>query len=109
MILATTDAVLILCTAPNADVANSLAHHLVSNRLAACVNILANLTSIYLWQGEVCEEREQQLIIKTSKHSAAAVMQSLKNQHPYAVPEIIQLAISDGDADYLQWIKQVCA
>jgi len=104
----TSQARVILCTAPDKAVATQLARQIVERRLAACVTILPGATSVYQWQGELCEEQELQLIVKTSNQNAASVIAALKQAHPYEVPELIQLEIG-GDADYLHWIKEVCA
>ena len=95
---------LILCTCPSAEVAENLARHLVAERLAACVNILPGVRSVYLWQGEIEAAQEQLLLIKSAQSQYAAIELAIKTLHPYQVPEIIALPIEQGSAEYLQWI-----
>lgn len=97
----------ILCTVPNKDVALDIANNLVSNKLAACVNIVPGLTSVYTWKGEICNDQELLCIIKTKKTLYLEVEETIKKLHPYEVAEIIALPISSGSADYLQWIENV--
>jgi periplasmic divalent cation tolerance protein len=88
---------LILCTCPSA-------RHLVEAHLAACVNILPGLRSVYLWQGEIEAAQEQLLLIKSAQSQYAAIESAIKTLHPYQLPEIIALPIQQGSAEYLQWI-----
>lgn len=97
----------ILCTVPNKDVALEIANNLVSNKLAACVNIVPGLTSVYTWKGEICNDQELLCIIKTKKTLYLEVEEAIKKLHPYEVAEIIALPISSGSSDYLQWIENV--
>ena len=101
-------ATLILCTAPKTDdtVADKLARGLVEQRLAACVNILPSVRSVYRWEDTLQCDEEQQLIIKTSRERVAAVVDWLTENHPYDVPEIIALPLSGGSAAYLTWLLQ---
>ena len=95
---------LILCTCPDQNSAEMLARLLIEAKLAACVNVLPGLTSIYAWQGEIETAREHLLLIKTHKDRYAAVETALKNAHPYQLPEIIAVTIDQGFPEYLQWI-----
>lgn len=95
---------LILCTCPNHETAQSLAHLLVENRLAACVNIVPSITSVYAWQGQIETAQEQLLLIKANQSAYQAIETLLKEQHPYELPEIIAVAIERGLVDYLNWI-----
>ena len=98
------DAVIVLTTL-GADVdAAALARTLVAERLAACVNVLPVMTSVYRWQGGVEEEREQQLVIKTGGDRVAALAARLGALHPYEVPEFLVLRVSEGSDAYLRWI-----
>lgn len=97
---------LILTTCPDLPVAHQIAEGLISEKLAACVNILPSLVSVYEWQGEIEQATECQLIIKTTESNWPNVQSYIKSQHPYDVPEIICLPIEDGDKDYLAWIEQ---
>ena len=89
----------------DADAA-ALAKTLVEERLAACVNIVPGVTSIYRWQGTVSQDREQQLIIKTATASLRALEARLRQLHPYDLPEFIVLHASDGSEAYLSWVME---
>ena len=95
---------LILCTCPDQNSAEMLARLLIEANLAACVNVMPGLTSIYAWQGEIETAQEHLLLIKTHKDRYAAVETALKNAHPYQLPEIIAVTIDQGFPEYLQWI-----
>jgi periplasmic divalent cation tolerance protein len=101
-----TAAVLVLTTLPAAHDAAALAHTLVDERLAACVNVLPEMRSVYRWQVAVEVETERQVLIKTSRERAAALERRLRDLHPYDVPEFIVLEIVDGSAAYLGWIAE---
>lgn len=96
--------VIILTTAGEGD-AGGIARALVTQRLAACVNS-TGVVSIYRWKGEICEEREQLLVIKTVKRLAGDVMDRIRDLHPYELPEMIVLPVSGGYPPYLQWLIQ---
>ena len=98
---------LVLTTFDNVDAAQRFAQQLVEKKLAACVNILPEITSIYRWQDKVEQTSEVLLHIKTSRHCLTELCQMLKQQHPYDVPEIIALDITSGDNDYLNWINEM--
>lgn len=95
---------LILCTCPDQKSAETIAKHLVSLQLAACVNILPGLTSVYQWQGEIETAQEHLLFIKSQQQQFAAIEKAIKTIHPYQLPEIIAVAIEQGSAEYLNWI-----
>ncbi len=94
----------VLVTAGSEAEAESLARHLVDDRLAACVSITP-ITSVYRWQGEVQAEAEWQLVIKTDLSQFDAIAQAITQHHSYAVPEIIALPIVAGLPDYLSWLQ----
>ncbi len=94
---------LVLCNCAPKD-AQNIARHLVEHRLAACVNILPGVRSVYRWQGELCEDEETTLLIKTRQERLEALQEALVEIHPYDVPEIIALPIKEGHAPYLQWV-----
>ena len=94
----------VLCTAPNAETADRLARGLVEERLAACVNIITGVQSVYRWDGKVNAEAELQLVIKTSARRFEQIRVWLAAEHPYDVPEIVALPIVAGSAGYLEWI-----
>ena len=96
--------VLVLSTVGVADDARALAHRLVAEHLAACVNILPSVTSIYRWEGKVAEDAEQLLVIKTSRERVDALRAALLAQHPYDVPEFVVIAIADMSESYGAWL-----
>lgn len=95
----------VLSTCPP-EQAEALAAALLERRLAACINILPQLTSHYRWQQELCREVESLLIIKTT--CAAELFPALKDLHPYEVPEIVSLDAADVLPAYLQWATEQC-
>lgn len=103
-----TEALVVLCTCPNDGVARELAGRLVENRLAACVNILPEIRSIYRWQGELQEDGEALMIIKTTRDVYPALEAWLLEAHPYDVPEAIALPLEAGSRSYLEWIAAEC-
>ena len=99
------DAAVVLTTVGGDADAASLARTLVEERLAACVNVLAPMTSVYHWKGAVETDREQQLVIKTTRAGVPALRTRLRQLHPYELPEFLVLDASAAD-DYLAWIRQ---
>ncbi|WP_019026450.1 divalent-cation tolerance protein CutA [Colwellia piezophila] len=95
---------LVLTTCPDEMVAQNIAKQLVIEKLAACVNIVPNITSIYSWQGELHCDNEVQLLIKTDENKFAALNERINQLHPYDVVEVIALNIQQGDKHYLNWI-----
>ncbi len=95
---------LILCTCPDHQVAEQLATSLVEQGLAACINIVPGLTSIYRWQGKLEKGTEELLLIKTTREHYAALESTIRQQHPYELPEIIAVTLDEGSPDYLRWI-----
>ena len=83
-----------------------LASVLVGERLAACVNVLPAMTSIYRWQGSVAEDREQQVIMKTTRDRVPALEARLRQLHAYEVPEFVVIPASGGSAAYLGWVVE---
>ena len=102
--LADYPAILVLCTCPGEPVALELARTLVRERLAACVNRVTGVTSIYQWQGRLCEDSEQLLVIKTTPACYPALEMRLKTLHPYEIPEIIVIPVVTGSRQYLAWL-----
>ena len=94
---------IVLTTLPDADIAGRLAHELVEARLAACVNVLSPCRSIYRWQDDLQEDGEIPLIIKTTAERYPALETFLRERHPYQIPEILAVDVSDGLSDYLRW------
>ena len=94
----------VYCTCPDQATAEHIAETLVDERLAACVNLVSGLTSIYRWQGQIQRDAEWLLIIKTRRTVYSLLEARLCELHPYEIPEIIALPIQTGLADYLDWI-----
>ncbi|MGH9374674.1 MAG: divalent-cation tolerance protein CutA [Terriglobia bacterium] len=99
-----TDKIVILVTTGNFREGKKIAQHLVESQLAACVNIISPIRSIYRWQGKVADGREVLLVVKTSRNLFEAVQAAVLKIHTYTTPEVISLPIVDGSPDYLQWL-----
>ena len=104
-----TDKRLVLSTAGSEAEARKIAQHLVAQQIAACVNIVPQIESIYRWQGKVESNREWLLVIKTTVDRFAAVRDAIRELHSYDLPECISIAIDDGSADYIEWIGESVA
>ena len=100
------DYVIVLTTLPEDADAASFADALVEERLAACVNLLPIMQSIYRWQGAIERDSERQVVIKTSRPRVDALWQRLRDLHPYDVPEFVVVPIVDGNQAYLNWIGE---
>jgi len=97
-------ALLVLVNVPDEAVAQAIARLLVGQRLAACVNVLPTIRSLYQWQGAIEEATEVPLLIKTTQARYPELEAVIKTAHPYDVPEIIALPIIAGLPAYLQWL-----
>lgn len=95
---------IILCTCPEEETARRLAAGLVEQRLAACVNVLPGVTSVYRWQGKVETDSECLMLVKTSEARVAALTQWLHEAHHYELPEIVAVPIVAGLEPYLAWV-----
>lgn len=94
------------CTCPDAGTAESIAAALVETGLAACVNVLPGVRSIYRWQGKVERDDEALMIIKTTGARLDALLARVRELHPYDVPELICHPITAGHDHYLDWVRQ---
>jgi periplasmic divalent cation tolerance protein len=101
-----TDKRIVLCTAGSEDEARKIARHLVEQRLAACVNIVPRIESIYRWQETVESSTEWLLLIKTTVEKFSEVRDAIRELHSYELPECISIRVDDGSAAYLEWIGQ---
>lgn len=100
--------IIVLITTPSKEVGEQVAKSLVESKLAACVNILAPIHSIYTWEGEITQDEEVLLIVKSRADIfERELIPNVQGVHPYEVPEIIALPIIKGSADYLNWMTEV--
>lgn len=99
-----TDVVVILVTAPPNEPAERIARELVESGLAACVNRVPGIRSVYRWEGRIHDDGEDLLIIKTGRAHAEALTARIREIHPYDVPEILVLPVSAGSPSYLAWV-----
>lgn len=98
------DVLIVLMTAPDAEVAARIAHSLVNDGLAACVNIVPAARSVYIFEGKVCDGTESLCVIKTRRTLFGRLRDRITALHPYQVPEVIGLAPTEGNAPYLAWV-----
>ncbi len=102
----TDDYCVILTTCPNRESGERIAHLLVEQQLAACVNLTGTITSIYRWRGNIEQDQEILLIIKTTKRLYQSIESTVRQHHPYEEPEVISIDIKQGADSYLQWISE---
>lgn len=98
------DTQIVLCTVPDRETAGQIATALVTEQLAACVNIVPGITSVYRWKNRIEQDTEQLLIIKTRSTVFATLQDSIRKLHPYELPEVIAVPITEGLPEYLDWI-----
>ncbi len=101
----TVSGVVILSTSPSQEEAETLARKLVEERRVACVNILPGVRSIYRWEGEIQDEKELLLVMKTVARRQQEVLQRIQELHSYSCPEAIVLPLVGGSAAYLEWLE----
>jgi len=97
--------IVIYCTVPNKKEGKEIARLLLENKLVACVNIIDKMESVFSWDGEICEEKEALLIIKTKKELFKRINHLIQKKHSYTVPEVIALPIIEADETYLKWVE----
>jgi periplasmic divalent cation tolerance protein len=103
-----TQYILVMVTAPSAEVGQQIVDLLIEKKLAACVNMISQVKSSYLWQGESFEDDEVMLLVKTrGELFEAEVLPAIQGIHPYEVPEIVALPIVMGSPSYLDWIGEM--
>ncbi len=100
---------LVLTTAATDEQASGIADALVEGGLAACVNIVGPIRSVYRWKGEICREDERLLIVKTTVDRFEEVRQMIRAVHTYELPEVVLVPLADGDSEYLSWIASSVA
>jgi len=98
--------IIVYITASSEEEAAGLARTLVEAKLAACVNMLSNVRSIYSWQGNIEDDRELLMIVKTQRHLFDRLAVKVREIHSYDVPEIIAIPIIEGSPDYLRWLQE---
>lgn len=99
------DNIIILCTTNSQLSAETIANALVEAKCAACVNIIPKIVSVYRWEDKIEKDEEYLMLIKTRKELFESVRDRIIRLHPYDVPEIVSLDITDGSKSYLEWIK----
>ena len=100
------EALVVLVTAGSTEEAERIARALVEERLAACVNLVPGIRSIYRWEGKIADDGEILLVAKTRRDSFAALERRVRELHSYEVPEVLALAVTDGSAPYLDWLAE---
>lgn len=100
------DEKLVLSTAGSRAEASRIANSLVEERLAACVNIVGPIESVYRWEGKIENAQEFLMVVKTTSKRAADVMARIRELHSYQLPEAIEIKIDDGSPEYLNWIRE---
>jgi len=103
------DELIVLVTVPGRADGERIAEAVVGEQLAACVNILGPIRSIYRWQGEICRDDEHLLLIKSTRARYTDLETRIKALHSYDVPEVIALPIERGSAEYLNWLREALA
>lgn len=98
------DRYVVVCTVPDAATGEVLARALVTRRLAACVNRVPGVRSVYRWEGAIHEDGEELLLIKTDERHLAALIAAIEAEHPYDCPEVLALPVAAGSLPYLSWI-----
>ncbi len=98
--------ILALSTVPDKETGSSIGNALVKDRLAACVNIIPGVTSVYEWENEIHSEGEYILLIKTREPLFEKVREKILELHPYELPEVISVKIEKGHLPYLNWISE---
>ncbi len=100
------DIVVIYCTVPDKKIAKNITKVLMKHKLAACVSMVENVRSVFSWDGEVCEEKEVLMMIKTRRANYGKIKLVIEEMHSYTVPEIIALPVVDCSEDYLKWLTK---
>jgi len=101
-----TDVLVVLVTAGSGEEASGIAEALVLENLAACVNIVAGIRSVYTWKGEVCNDEEVLMVVKTQRERFEALKERIREIHSYDVPEIVAFPVTHGLPDYLSWVLE---
>lgn len=97
---------IVFCTVPDEDTALQISKALVGEKLAACCNIVRGIRSIYFWENKICDDSEMLLIIKSTTPSYHNLQRRIQDLHPYDVPEVLAIPISEGSQEYLKWVNE---
>jgi periplasmic divalent cation tolerance protein len=100
--------ILVVTNLPDSESAFNLARHLVQLRLAACVNVLAPATSFYEWEGRLETATEHPVLVKTVRARYAELERAILERHPYDLPEIVAVEVTEGLSPYLEWVEHGC-
>lgn len=100
---------IVFVTTPTSEEADRIAEALVGQRLAACINIIPAIQSIYRWEGKVTHDQESLMIIKTTDERYADLERSVKELHSYSTPEVVALKVERGSEQYLSWLRESTA
>ena len=98
------EVIIVLTNLPDREAARKLAHELVARRLAACVNVLAECTSVYRWKGKIENASEVPVLIKTRADRYGEVEAAIRELHPYELPEVVAVPVVRGLGEYLDWV-----
>ena len=98
-------ALLMISTAGSEKEGHKIARRLVEDKIAACVNVIPQMTSFFFWKGKLCQKKEAMIFIKTDKRRMKELINKIKAMHSYNVPEIIFLEVDGGEKRYLQWVR----
>jgi periplasmic divalent cation tolerance protein len=101
------EAILVLITASSAQEAEKIGRHLVEERLAACVNLISPVRSLFFWEGKLSDEDEVLLVVKSRRPLFRQLVTRVQTLHSYTVPEIIAVPILEGSMSYLKWVNEV--
>ena len=103
------DVIVVLSNTDSAESAARMARELVGKKLVACVNVVPGVRSFYRWKGEIAEDDEHLMVIKTRRSLFEQVRICMRELHPYELPEIIALPLQGGDSGYLEWVRECTA
>jgi len=101
-----TDKIVVLSASGSEDEARKIARHLVETRVAACVNVIPGVYSVFHWEGKVDEASEWMLVIKSTRGCLESLKAELRKVHSYLIPEVVAVPIVDGSPDYLAWVER---
>lgn len=100
------EGIVVLITVPPGEAADKVSRRILEEKLAACVNQVPQVRSLYWWEGKIHDDAETLLVVKTTRSLFPRLVQAVKNVHPYEVPEVIALPILEGSESYLKWIAE---